>query len=143
MLSSLVYFFRLIFYVTFDFYKGIKATPYYFLLVVKQNTVDQIKLTTFNHVLAVFILLLSSLATAIFFNWLLTYNVIPFEYTFELSGVELSLLKLANVYSSYYIYFYYIYTLLFILTILIMWRKNIIAVESSLAVIYFFLLLLI
>jgi formate hydrogenlyase subunit 3/multisubunit Na+/H+ antiporter MnhD subunit len=68
MLSSLVYFFRLIFYVTFDFYKGVKATPYYFLLVVKQNAVDQVKLTTFNHVLAVCILLVSSFATAVFFN---------------------------------------------------------------------------
>lgn len=143
MLASLVYFFRLIFYVTFDFYKGVKATPYYFLLVVKQNAVDQVKLTTFNHVLAVCILLVSSFATAVFFNWLLTYNVLTFDYTFEVSGFELSLLKLAAAYSSYYIYFYYIYTLLFILTILVMWRKNIIAVESSLAVIYFFLLLLV
>lgn len=143
MLSSLVYFFRLVFYVTFDFYKNVKATPYYFLMLTKDVAIKELKLVTINHIVAVTILLTASTVVGFCFAWLLSSNPLSFEYAFDLSGFELGLFKLAAVYSSYYVYFYYIYAVIFLTVMLVMWRKNIIAVESSVSVIYFFLLFLV
>lgn len=143
MLSSLIYFFRLVFYVTFDFYKNVKSIPYYFLMLTKDVSTSELKLVTINHVVAVSILITASLIIGLSFSWLLTSNALTFEYALEFSGFELGLFKLAAVYSSYYVYFYYIYAVIFLSILLVMWRKNIIAVESSVAVIYFFLLFLV
>lgn len=137
MLSSLLYYFRLVFYVTFDFYKNIKSLPQFTLSAVAKSFTDVLSLTSINHILSVLILFFFSIITVLFFSWFYSNSPILFEGC-NLSGWELLLLNLGVIYNTYYIIFYYIYFLLILLLLFVTYRKNIFSIEQLFITFYFF-----
>jgi hypothetical protein len=66
MVSSLVYFFRLTYYVIFDFYKNFKS-PFFFLLVNKRLTLDILKFSAPTQAFGLIILFVAACVSGVFF----------------------------------------------------------------------------
>lgn len=137
MLSSLLYYFRLVFYVTFDFYKNIKFLPQNTLSVVRKSFTNILSSTTKNHILSVLILFFFSIVTTLVFSWFYTSSSISFD-SITLTGWELLILNLGVIYNTYYIYFYFVYLLLVLLLLLVNYRRSIFGLEQLFITVYFF-----
>ena len=131
LLSGIIYFFRLVTYCVFDFYKGEKYPVSKSLFTVK-NT-NMLSLTSRNHVVAVVTLLLGASLFVFFFKAIFY------------SQMYCELVTLFNLNSLLYFYFYNLFYSLYLLIImllgLVVWRKNIF-ITSSLGIIISIIVLL-
>ena len=140
LLSSLIYFYRLIFYSIFDTFKGslgtspmlwhtfkdmLKKRGERWNMWMKRNYVDSSRITTTS--------LWYSLFFLVFFSFYVYFNIIfhnliifrndDFINTLYLNSNIVSVYFL-NFYNVYLIYFYFFYLLTLILIIFVTWRKN-------------------
>jgi len=138
LLLSLLYFFRLTFYVIFDFYKNYKQLSISALQLVTINTSSLLRLTSLPHILAVSILLFFSVFFIIFFNSYYTDSIILID-SFDLSGLTFALINLTVLYKTYYLYFYFAYILLASTLLLVSYRKSLFNIETTLALFFFFI----
>lgn len=122
MLASVVYFFRLTFYTTFDFYKGNKVVTVFLTLFNTTKSHNLIKISNLNHILAVSMLVSSSMLIYVYFNSILQTGVV--DYPLNLNGVELAYLNVNSIYYTYYVYFYIIYLFIIFLLSFIVYRKT-------------------
>lgn len=139
--SSIVYFYRLINYAVFDYYKGAKVFPNYVSLftIVKQTN---LRFTTRNHLLAVFFLLFFALVVTYILYWGLKQNISMYEVIYEeLSTSVVAVKQLEYLHISYVILFYILYFVLFVLLCLVVCRPNIFAIETVLTLLYFSLII--
>lgn len=142
LLSGIVYFFRLTFYVSFDFYKNIKSLPQMFLTQTSYESSKTISSTSLPHLISVSILLIFSILFIILFsNYYVESNIIFISN--DLSGAAITIINLAVIYKSYYILFYILYTLIFLLLIFVGYRKSIFGVENLFVLFYFIFIFLI
>lgn len=116
--TSLIYFYRLNFYLLFDFYKNIKVTNLTYLTKTTLNFPKNWSLIRLNHFFAISILAISALSFSILFIFLIKYfpnlNISFFE-----NNNILTLVNIELIYSTYYIFFYSFYlSLIFTLFIL-------------------------
>lgn len=139
LLLSLLYFFRLTFYVIFDFYKNYKQLNITALQLVTINTSNILRLTSLPHLLAVSFLLIFSVIFIIIFNNYYTDSIVLLD-IFDVSGLTFVLINLTILYKTYYLYFYFIYILLASSLLLISYRRSLFALESTMALFFMFLL---
>lgn len=140
LLSSLVYFYRLIFYSVFDTFKNVLGTsPTIFHAlkknlkpmgerwnkIMKRDYVDASRIATTSIWYSLFFLI--SFAFYVYFNIFFYNSTIirgdDFIHTLYLNSNIISVYFL-NFYNIYLIYFYFFYLLVFTLVIFISWRKN-------------------
>lgn len=134
LLTSLIYFFRLNYYVLFDFLKTVKTTP------MEQQQKVKVKLNPLayvqpNHLLAVSVLLAFSFVVVYVFYWVLHLNVLQLG-SGQLPGFFLLKLQLETLYATYYIYFYAAYLFTFLVLLLIANRTNYALRETLIASFY-------
>lgn len=143
LLSGIIYFFRLVFYSSFDFYKNWKHIPLKHILLNRNKTNDKVYLTQTNHIIAVLILLVFAIIIYMYMYINLQQVIVEMEntnltinYSFE------NFFLLTQLYMSYLIFFYYFYLFILFILLVIMWRKNIFFSETTLIVVYLILILL-
>lgn len=139
MLSGLVYFFKLSFYSTYDFYKNIKFLSLTSLLINKNVTGNKIKIINVNHLIATTLLILFSFIVTFIFLKLFPVWSLTTDINLNLSITELLMCKITILYQNYYIFFYVLYFIIFLFLLFISWRNNIFYIEAN---ILFILLLL-
>lgn len=139
LLSSLIYFFRLTFYVSFDFYKNVKSLPQMFLTQTTYESSRTIGSTTLTHLVSTVILLSFSVLFVILFSNYYANAPITFISS-GLSGSAILVINLAVLYKSYYIIFYAVYTMIFFLIVFVGYRKSIFGVENIFIFFYFLLM---
>lgn len=123
MLGSVVYFFRLVYYVCFDFLKTVKNLSIKSILATLTNF-QPYTITSLNHIIAVSMLLLFSLVVVYFFFWFLLTN--PLDFSSQPGNPEILIfsLSLEKVYVAYLIFFYFIYLILILVLLLSFYRSN-------------------
>ena len=138
LLSGIVYFFRLVYYSVFDFYKGVNSCPSIILSNSAYITHGFLKVVKFNHVLAVFLLIFFALIVSVFGQWMIKTNILGLftsnnfiTYLFDDSLLNLN-------YQSYYIYFYSFYLLVFMCLVVFSWRKNYFIIYTNVLLVYIF-----
>lgn len=125
LLSSVIYFYRLVFYACFDFYKNIKY-PFVFTQLKNKSTSNlHTKNLNVNNLVATVILLISSFVVVITFYFVVVYcdsmfNSLDLNLNLYLSNK----FQLLTTYESYIIFFYAYYWITIVLLILVTWRKN-------------------
>lgn len=139
MVSSVVYFFRLVNYSVFDFYKNVKHQPFRAVELNKNKTVDILNFTPLNHVFSVLFLVASG-----FFVYTVSYMYIILDLDilgfFDL--IDYTFLKTNSVYTlynNYMILFYFIYSFVSFLLIFISYRANIFKREVIFFCVFFFI----
>jgi hypothetical protein len=132
MVSSLVYFFRLTYYVIFDFYKGFKS-PFFFLLISKRVLSSTIKFSAPNQVLGVAILFSAAFITGSFFCWFSECLPVAVDYSGDASRAYVSTLSAGVLYFAQYFYFYFLYFVILGVLTTTSWRRNVSAVETIIA----------
>lgn len=140
LLTSLIYFFRLNYYVLFDFLKTVKNTPMEQYQKVKVK-LDPLAYVQPNHILAVSLLLAFAFVTVYVFYWVLHLNVLQFGVG-QLPGFFLLKLQLETLYATYYIYFYAAYLFTFVLLLLLTNRTNYALRETLIASFYLFVIVM-
>lgn len=124
MLSSVVYFFRITFFALFDFYKNPKTITQQVINTTKIN-LSKLQIVQPNHIIAVIILISTSIVIVYGFFWILNLNVLELsEYTQEIPGFMLVKTRVETLYATYYLYFYAIYTAIILLLLIISSRTN-------------------
>ena len=142
MVSSILYFFRLTYYVVFDFYKNFKS-PFFFLLVNRRLFLNNFRFSAPNQTVGLSILFVLACFTGLFFCWLSGVVPVYINYSFDNSQIYTSILCVSALYLSQYFYFYFLYFTVLGVLIIINWRRNITAVESIIAfILCFFVVLL-
>jgi NADH-quinone oxidoreductase subunit L len=142
MVSSILYFFRLTYYVVFDFYKNFKS-PFFFLLVNRRLFLNNFRFSAPNQTVGLSILFVLACFTGLFFCWLSGVVPVYINYSFDNSQIYTSILSVSVLYLSQYFYFYFLYFTVLGVLIIINWRRNITAVESIIAfILCFFVVLL-
>lgn len=106
--TSLIYFYRLNFYLLFDFYKNIKLISRVYLAKTSLNNPTNWSLIRINHLFAIGVLLISSLLFSSLFNFLTIYFPLAITSLHE-NNTLASILNTEIVYSVYYIFFYSFY----------------------------------
>ena len=138
MLSGAVYFFRLVYYSVFDFYKGPGSVPSISLTNTKYFTHMYLKLVKFNHVLAIFILIFFSLVVVVVGRWLVENNMLYFYNSKVFVAYLLEDRTQTLLYESYSIYFYSLYLFIFLCIYTHSTRKNIYLPYLNTLLVYFF-----
>lgn len=142
MVSSILYFFRLTYYVVFDFYKNFKS-PFFFLLVNKRLSLSNLKFSSPNQTVGLLMLFVPACFTGLFFCWLSAIVPISINYSFDNSQTYISILSPSTLYFAQYFYFYFLYFTVSGVLVTINWRKSATAVESIIAfILCFFVVLL-
>lgn len=140
LLSGLVYFFRLVYYSVFDLYKGIRVNPTSILISSSFITNNILRIIKFNHVLAVSLLIITSLIVSVVGNWFVGTNIINFfNYLHNTDYINLYIINkyfFYKIYAVYYIYFYALYTFVFMCLVIFSWRKNYFSIELIILIIY-------
>lgn len=138
LLSGLVYFFRLIYYSIFDYYKGYGRTPSILLTNTKYFTNIYMKLVRANHVIAIVLLVLFSIVVTTIGIWLIENHMIHFFnsrvfiiYLFE-EKIQITL------YGSYLIYFYSLYLFTFLSIYIYSYRRNYFTTYLNVLLVYVF-----
>lgn len=137
LLSSLIYFFRLIYFSIFDKWKVLWGTsPFLFQAFETQWWKDRraslfydhysaSRVTTFGHWFALFLLFICIFyiyANILYF----TTEVIKLDDFVDNFNLRSNFINLYffQFYTTYLVYFYFFYTLIFLILILLTWRKN-------------------
>lgn len=141
LLSSLIYFFRLTFYVTFDLYKSQKYITMLSLSNIKKSFTQLLSVVSINHLIAVFILIIFSIFFVTYYHYYYVSTPIMFNDT-QLTGWLLFLLKGSILYKSYYLYFYSLYLAIFLLLVFVGYRKSIFALENIFVFFYIITIIL-
>jgi NADH-quinone oxidoreductase subunit L len=142
MVSSILYFFRLTHYVVFDFYKNFKS-PFFFLLVNKRLSLSNLKFSAPNQTVGLLMLFVPACFTGLFFCWLSAIVPISINYSFDNSQTYISILSSSTLYFAQYFYFYFLYFIVSGVLVTVNWRKSATAVESIIAfILCFFVVLL-
>lgn len=136
MLSSLIYFFRVTFYVLFDQLKTIKLPTNFTLLSTKTYFIQTLKFTLPNHQVAVFGLFLLAFLTVKYMALLYTTEVLVVTYSVELLGVIHQFLYLEYLFKNYYIIFYSAYLGLGLILVVLFKRRHTFAVEALIGLVY-------
>lgn len=142
MVSSILYFFRLTYYVVFDFYKNFKS-PFFFLLVNNRLFLSNFRFSAPNQTVGLSILFVLACFTGLFFCWLSSVVPVYINYSFDNSQIYTSILPVNILYLSQYFYFYFLYFTVLGVLIIVNWRKNTTAVESIIAFILCFFVVLV
>ena len=108
MVSSLVYFFRLTYYVMFDFYKNYKV-PLYVLLINKRVFLDHLRLSTTNQALGLAILFTAAFGTGVFFCCFYSFVSATIDYSYTSTQSYATVLESGMLYFMQYFYFYFLY----------------------------------
>lgn len=136
MLSSLIYFYRLVFYVTFDYYKNTRNLPQIHL---KQNRYffnEIFQQTAFNHFFAVFLIFFYVFVSYFFFYYLSSVCYVYIDDWFNLSEDISTNPALNSVYLNFFLIFYVLYLILVLLIFLLAYKRNIYYVEFSFIIIF-------
>lgn len=146
LLSGLVYFFRLVYYSVFDLYKGLRVNPHSVLTNSSFITNNLLKIIKLNHVIAVSLLVITSLIVSILGNWFVSTNIINFfnhmHNTDYINFYIINKYLFYKLYATYYIYFYALYTFVFMCLVIFSWRKNYFSIELITLIIYILISLL-
>lgn len=134
--SGLVYYFRLTFYVLYDFDKTVR-TPYTQVLTKTRVHITNKTVVQTTTIIAFLILLVTAGFTVIFFlNIIANSGVELLDTTHNASFFFLYAATLQKFYSAYYIYFYFIYGITILTLILFTFRKNSFQLETWTLLIY-------
>lgn len=140
LLSGIVYFFRLVYYSVFDFYKGLRTNPSSVIVNSSFITNNILKIVKINHVIAVSLLVVVALIVSIVGNWFVSTNIINFfNYMHNTDYISLYIINkyfFYKMYVTYYIFFYSLYFFIFLCLIVFSWRKNYFSIELLTLIIY-------
>lgn len=136
--TSLIYFYRLNFYLLFDFYKNIKVINIHYLSKTKLFNPFNWSFSRLNHIFSVSILLLSSLVFSILFIFLFNYLPIVTIYLTE-NNTLLNILNTETIYSVYYIFFYSFYLILVSCLIVLGNKLSISLIYLQTSILYMFI----
>jgi len=106
--TSLIYFYRLNFYLLFDFYKNIKETTLTYLIKTFIKFPKNWSLLRLNHFFAIGILLSSAFSFSIIFIFLIKYFPAITTQLYEINNLT-NIFNIELIYSNYYIFFYSFY----------------------------------
>lgn len=106
--TSLVYFYRLNFYLLFDFYKNIKVINLNYLIKTILKNPKNYSFIRLNHIFSISILLISSIFFSIIFIFLFKYSSYIVTNLLE-NNILANILNTEKIYSVYYIFFYSFY----------------------------------
>lgn len=138
LLTGIVYFFRLVYYSVFDFYKGVNSCPSIILSNSAYLTHGFLKVVKFNHVLAVFLLIGFSVIVSIVGQWAIQNNVLGLFNSNNFVMYMLDDEVINSLYQSYFIYFYSLYLFVFLSLIIFSWRKNYFIFYTNTLMVYIF-----
>ncbi len=125
LLASVVYFYRLVFYACFDFYKNTKYPISFTNFKNKIISNANIKQLNLNSFFATFSLLLAGFIIVIVFYFIVIYTDSLFNmWDWNLNLYFTNKFELLAVYDSYLILFYAYYWIVIVLLFLVTWRKN-------------------
>ena len=109
--TSLLYFYRLNFYLLFDFYKNVKQTTLAYLNKTLTFYPTNWSLTRLNHFFSISLLLINVLFFSFLFVFLTKYHPTPILSLHETNNF-LNFFNTELVYNSYYIFFYSFYLII-------------------------------
>lgn len=138
LLSGIVYFFRLVYYSVFDFYKGVSSCPSIILSNSAYLTHGFLKVVKVNHVLAVFLLIGFSIIVSVVGHWAIYNNILGLFNADNFIINSLDNEYTNYLYQSYFIYFYSMYLFIFLSLIIFSWRKNFFIAYINVLLVYIF-----
>lgn len=139
MLSSIIYFFRIVYYTIFDYLKLTKNSNINYLQQIKFDLASKVHITNWNNLISILTVLFTAYCVSYCFIFFINYNFedLNFDYIFYFNMNKLSI-----IFIFYFFIFYFFYVFIIYIILLLNWRKNIFFNENVILSIYLLLVIL-